>query len=239
MFRSIVHPAILAGVIAGLFMSAVQAVRVIPMIREAETYEMARAGHGRPSASSVSPGLGERETATASGGKGHGLGVPADGWERVVYTVVTNLLAGMGFGLLLTAAFSLRGGVDCRQGLLWGMGGFVTFALAPALGLPPELPGDAAAKLYHRQLWWIGTALLTGGGLAMVVFTRRLAWTIVGAILMVLPHLIGAPQPAAYGGSAPEELVRAFIVASLMTNFLFWLALGGLAGLFYQRLTSV
>lgn len=41
------------------------------------------------------------------------------------------------------------------QGLLWGLAGCATFVLAPTLGLPPELPGTAAADLTLRQTWWI------------------------------------------------------------------------------------
>jgi hypothetical protein len=32
---------------------------------------------------------------------------------------------------------------------------------APAIGLPPELPGIEAAALQSRQLWWVATAVAT------------------------------------------------------------------------------
>ena len=41
MFRAIVFAAVLAGVAAGLFATAVQSARVIPLIQEAEIYEQA------------------------------------------------------------------------------------------------------------------------------------------------------------------------------------------------------
>ncbi|MEI2612914.1 MAG: CbtA family protein [Candidatus Promineifilaceae bacterium] len=41
----------------------------------------------------------------------------------------------------------------------------LAFQLAPAFGLPPELPGMAAADLGARQVWWCGTALATGVGI--------------------------------------------------------------------------
>ena len=49
------------------------------------------------------------------------------------------------------------------------------------------------------------------------------------------PHLIGAPVPDHHGGSAPEALAHAFVVASMVTNFLFWVVLGGTAGYCFKR----
>jgi predicted cobalt transporter CbtA len=49
-------------------------------------------------------------------------------------------------------------------------------------------------------------------------------------IPLAIPHLIGAPEPEHHGGLAPESLATQFIYAALITNFVFWLALGGLVG---------
>ena len=56
---------------------------------------------------------------------------PADGWERTIYTVVFNVLAGVGFGLLIAAGMALSA---------LGLG---LFAAAPAGGafLAHVLPG--------------------------------------------------------------------------------------------------
>jgi predicted cobalt transporter CbtA len=50
-------------------------------------------------------------------------------------------------------ALAARSGhdLDARRGLLWGLGGFAALHLAPAVGLPPELPGMASADLAARQ----------------------------------------------------------------------------------------
>ncbi len=110
--------------------------------------------------------------------------------------LLADILTGVGFALLLGAGLTLRGGeVGWRQGLLWGLAGFATFTIAPSLGLPPQLPGSEAAPLFDRQLWWLGTAVATGGALALIAFTTRARWTILGAVLIVLPHLYGAPEP--------------------------------------------
>ena len=54
-------------------------------------------------------------------------------------------------------------------------------------------------------------------------------------ILMALPHVIGAPQPAEHASAAPEELGRQFVLASLLASFVFWVVLGGCAGYFQRR----
>jgi cobalt transporter subunit CbtA len=153
-----------------------------------------------------------------------------------VYTLVADVLTGIGFALLLAAGFTLRGGgVTWREGFFWGLAGFATFTIAPGLGLPPEVPGTEAAPLFDRQLWWLATVVSTGGALALLAFTRRAPWVILAAILIVLPHLYGAPQPAPQASAAPEALARQFVVAVTIVNFLFWLILGASTGYFYGR----
>jgi cobalt transporter subunit CbtA len=229
-FRHIILVAALAGLIAGAVASAAQWAGVVPLIFEAETYETAAATHDAdPVADSV-----------ADPGAVHESWAPEDGFERGAFTVLTNALAGVGFGLLLVAGIHLTGGPtgrsDWRRGLVWGVCGFLTFTLAPALGLPPELPGAEAAPLAGRQLWWFATVAATGGGLALIILKRR-AWAIgLGLALILLPHLVGAPSPEQHGGLAPESLARAFVAAALVTSLIFWLVLGGAAGFLYRRI---
>lgn len=113
------------------------------------------------------------------------------------------------------------------------------FALAPALGLPPLPPGMEAAELVQRQVWWIATAATTALGLGLIVFPRRLVYRVIGAGVLVLPYVIGAPGPREIGGKVPPELVAEFVVASLATAGLFWLLLGALSGWLYHRLGRV
>lgn len=219
--RPIMLAALLAAFIAGLTVFAVQSVRVVPLIIAAEAYEEAA------------------PPPTESAGHSHEAEAwePEEGFERQAYTALADVLVAFGFALVLTGLFALRGRpVDARQGLLWGAAGFAVFALAPALGLPPELPGTQAAALGLRQFWWLGTVLATAGGLALVVFQRTPMWRIAGVALLALPHLIGAPHPHEHGGSAPAELAAQFIVASLVTSAIFWAVLGSSAGWLYGRL---
>jgi predicted cobalt transporter CbtA len=75
---------------------------------------------------------------------------PEDGIEKTAYTLLADLLTGIGFALLLAAGLALQGGtVTWRTGPFWGLAGFATFTLAPGLGLPPELPGTETAPLHQ------------------------------------------------------------------------------------------
>jgi len=222
-FRRILLTAVVAGILAGGLVSAVQAVRAVPLILAAEVYEGA-------APAPVQAAAVEHRRAEAWS--------PADGWERTTFTVLFNVLAAVGFGLLLSAGMALAGHSGWRSGLAWGLGGYVTFILAPALGLPPELPGSEAAPLFSRQLWWVGTAGSTATGLALVLLQRRPVGFIAGIALVALPHLIGAPQPAEPGSVAPPALVREFVIVALATGLVFWTALGALTGAVYRRLAS-
>jgi cobalt transporter subunit CbtA len=216
-FRRVFVPAILAGLLAGLVVSVVQAAKLWPLIAAAEVYEAPTVEH---EAQSWEPGPGP---------------------ERGAITVLANVVIATGFGLLLSAGFALRQIVTgvaagAREGLLWGIAGFACFALAPSLGLPPELPGTAAGDLLARQSWWLCTAVATAIGIGAVAFAHRARWRSLGVGLLVLPHLIGAPSPPLVAGTAPAGLAAAFAAASLVAAAVFWTVLGSAGGWLYARL---
>ena len=226
-FRRLVWVALCAGLLSGVFAAAAHQIGTVPVILQAEVYE--KAAEHSPAQAHEHPIATTHEHAVAW--------EPANGVERTAYTLLADLLTGVGFALLLAAGLTLRGGeVTWRDGLFWGLAGFAAITLAPGLGLPPELPGTAAAPLLDRQLWWLATAVATGSGVALLAFTRRARWAILGAILIVLPHLYGAPQLAEPPASAtPEVLSHRFVVAVTVVSFLFWLILGASTGYFYRR----
>src|ERR687886_600876 len=125
-------------------------------------------------------------------------------------TTTPLILRGVAFALILVALMALAGGpVDARRGALWGLAGFAAASFAPALGLPPELPGAAAADLTARQLWWLATVACTGTGLWLIARDRR-SWAIGLAVaLMAAPQLWGAPHVDG-AGTAPPELAARF-----------------------------
>ncbi len=159
----------------------------------------------------------------------------ASGVERTFYSVLFTCLGTCGFALLLVGCYALARDVSWRKGLLWGLAGFASFSLAPALGLPPELPGVHAADLFARQMWWITTALATATGLACVVFSRSIPLKLLGGVLIALPHLIGAPQSIHTDSERAADVVGAFTVGSLTISAVMWLILGALTPALMQR----
>jgi len=235
-FRQILFTAVVAGLIGGALLTLLQNighVGVVPLILEAETYE--NAGE----ATAVTADAVTKETAAAHSHEHDAEAwAPADGAERLLYTLLTNTLMAVGFSLILGAGFALTGEATLKRGLLWGLAGFASFMLAPSLGLPPEVPGTEAAPLADRQMWWWATVLATGGGIALIVYGRRIQYYVIAAALIVAPHIIGAPQPEAHGGLAPESLAHEFIIVVMVTMLLFWLVLGAASGFFYKRFSA-
>lgn len=233
-FRRMASAVVIAGALSGVLLSGVQQLQVEKIILKAEEYE--KAGEAQQHAH-------QHEATTAAHDHEHehehdgGEWEPADGAERTGFTVLANVSMAIGFALMLVAAIAISGRqVSWRGGLLWGLAGYAVFFVAPSLGLPPEVPGTLAAPLHDRQLWWIMAAGLTASGLGLMVYARHWAFKLLGLALLVVPHVIGAPQPEVHGSVAPEELARAFIHATALANAVFWLALGGLTAWCYRRL---
>ncbi len=240
MLRQILASAVIAGALAGILVSGLQEIRVVPLILEAETYEAA--GESTPVLPPMPMAPHHHDTPVPSHHHGEGEDVamevwaPEEGPERVFYTVLTNVLTATAFALLLVACYALVGDVDWRRGMVWGLAGFAVFHLAPSLGLPPELPGSMVPPLYERQAWWFGTVAATACGLALLVFTREDVFKVLGAALLALPHFIGAPQPEVHGGMMPPEMTSQYVVAVLVTAGMFWVFLGAVSGFLFHRM---
>jgi len=224
MIKRIAQTAGFTGLLAALLLTLLQSIWVAPLILKAETFENA------PVATQVH----EHAEAAAHSHDAEAW-EPEDGWQRVLSTTGGNLVVAVGFALMLAGLYTLRAPTRTAQGLLWGLAGYATFVLAPTLGLPPELPGTAAADLAQRQLWWIGTAGSTAAGIALIVFGRNWLLKVLGAAILAVPHLIGAPQPEVHSMLAPEALEAQFKIASQLTNVAFWLALGLISAWLFRR----
>jgi cobalt transporter subunit CbtA len=228
-FRSIVLCSALVGLIVGVVVSVAQQFGTVPLILESEVYEKAAKTAMPMATAHPQEAMGHEHQAAAW--------EPADGLERTAFTVVINILTAIGYALILTGLFVLRGrAVGWREGLLWGLSGFLVVTVAPGLGLSPELPGVQAAPVLERQLWWIGTAAATATGLALLVFGRSSPWAAaVAIVLFVVPHVIGAPRLAEQHSNVPEALSHQFVVAVTLTSLLSWALLGWLSAVFYRR----
>ena len=225
--RMIVVSALWSGLWAGLLLTAVQSVQVMPTLLQAEVYEEKASLANHTPANS---GIDQTNRHEAE------VWQPRNGWERTFFTAVANISLGVGFALLLGAASNIRGGIgNWRNGLLWGLAGYTIFFAAPSLGLPPEVPGIEAANLKDRQVWWLMAVFDTAIGLWLLVFAKTKLNKLFGALLLVSPHLIGAPQPEVYSSAAPVELAHTFIAATAFANAVFWLALGSLMWLFSRK----
>ncbi len=230
-FKILVVSALWSGLWTGLLLTALQSIQVIPVLIQAEAYEK----QATVTVITAHTHDDSKETKIHD----HHEAVewqPGNGWERTVYTAVTNISLAVGFALLLGATINLRGPVShWRNGLLWGLAGYTVFFVAPSLGLPPEVPGTEAANLHGRQLWWLMTVLMTTVGLWLLFFSKTRLNKLLGFLLLVSPHWIGAPQPDVHSSAAPAELAHLFIAATAFANAAFWLVLGSLMAFFSSK----
>ena len=217
-FRKLMLVALSAGAIAGLVLFLIQSFTIVPLIHSAETYE------NNPISGAVS---------SVHADEGWH---PAEGWQRISLTAITTILGGIGFAATLFGLMALSGkSIDAKRGALWGLAGFICFSLAPALGLPPQPPGAAAADLSQRQIWWASTVIATAIGIWLITGEHR-TWPlrIFGVGCVLLPHVIGAPVVVGQS-NVPAELVRRFAIESVLTNGIFWVVVGTLGGLIHSR----
>ena len=247
LFRNVVFIAAIAGLVAGVVLACMQAYATVPLILKAEVYEQAGGGHEHQHAtapaanatdanamSSAAPAPAEAAAPAEDEGW-----APADGFERFAFSVLANIVTGIGFALVLVAVSEFAGGIgNWRQGVFWGLAGFAAFTLAPGLGLPPELPAMPAADLTQRQIWWWATVAATAAGLGLIAFRKSLPLAILAVALIVAPHIVGAPQPDSFETTIPEGLHHQFVVAVTVTNLVFWLVLGAVVGVVRGRFTG-
>ena len=235
--------ALVAGLIAGALQTVVQHAKVIPLILEAEKYEGGAPVHEHTSGlrlSIVTSAQAQQSTtettraapaaaAEEEGGMLFGVG-------RTTGTLMANLVAGAGFSLLLMAAVVVTGrSLTLANGALWGAAAWLTFHLLPSVGLAPELPGFPAAELFDRQVWWIGTVIATAVSLYLIVLRKEPVAKAAGVVLMLVPHVIGAPQPTDITSNVPAILAAEFAVATLSAGLLFWIVLGLAMGAINDR----
>jgi len=224
--RETVLAAVVAGLIAALVFTVVQSVWVAPLILQGETYEEAAeaAPHSHEAAEHHHD---ENEWK------------PEDGWQRMLFTFGANLLMGIGYAFVLVSLYLLwREPRNVLGGAVYGLAGFLVFFAAPGLGLPPELPGTAAAELGIRQQWWAMTAAATAIGLFLLFSQKHWPLRLLGIVVVIAPHFVPAPQPAVESSLTPADLQSQFRVATTIANGVFWLALGVASGVAYRKLVG-
>ncbi len=253
MLGRIVTSAVFAGFLAGLIAALLQLALVQPVLLQAEEFEsgartLAVAGaapvaapdHHHAAAAGNDPAVAQgHDHAAAHGDTGDAWRVGGFAPVRDGLSVLFSVVIYTGYAFLVIAAMALatdRGAeVTARRGLLWGLAGFVAFQLAPAIGLPPEVPGSVAADLGARQIWWLATVVCSGLGLGMLAFGRD--WTLWGLAigLLAAPHVVGAPEAEGFAGVVPAELAGLFAARALGVGMAAWAVLGLACGHFWQR----
>ncbi|MFD2207662.1 CbtA family protein [Kiloniella antarctica] len=246
MLKRIMSTAIIAGLVAGILVSVVHEFTTTPIILYAEEYENSGENHhtllqdatqgGVKKANVHSDTQGQIYLADTDSEDGQEEWGPNNRLERTFFTSLANILTGVGFAAILVACFTFSGEkLSGRRGVIWGLAGFAVFTLAPSLGLPPEVPGSMAADLSLRQTWWIATSVATGVGLWVMIFGSKTPIYLLGLLLIILPHVIGAPQPTEIGGNAPPELAGQFVAASIVVSAIFWVILGWTSGALWKH----
>jgi cobalt transporter subunit CbtA len=246
MIQRMVTSALFAGFVAGLLAALLHFAFVQKSILLGEQYETGALMHfsGGPDREDV--GHDHADPAQHADGNAHGLddhaaGEPSE-FSRNAWTVLFTGLIYVAYGLILVAGFALAENfgkrITAREGLLWGIAGFATFQLLPAMGLAPELPGTIAAELHLRQLWWWGTVGATATGLALIGYGKGVVPIVTAVALLAAPHVIGAPEAEQYWGVAPPELAATFAARVLGVGLVVWAVLGWLAGHFWSAKTA-
>ena len=221
MIRRVFSAALVAGFLAACVTSGLQALWTTPLILESEVLEQrtaARDPAGTASAPRTSEHAGLHDT-VEDGWK------PAEGLERAGLTALATLVSGVGYALVLLAILLGTGATPTLEtSLRWSLGAFLAVNLAPAIGLPPELPGMGGGDPAARQAWWILTVASTAVGLYLVAKVRSLPAIVAGALAVAAPHVVGAPH-GVLGGDVPAGLAAQFATRSLAVAFLFWTTL--------------
>ncbi len=231
MTKTLLSSGLVSGAVAGLVMALLQLWLIQPLIIQAERYEtgelVLKLTDESPSETTVIAA--EEPAALGNAHPDMGEGNELD-WSRNLQTALFLVLIWCGFGLLASAAASALSAVDRTEHVAWpgiALTGFAAFCLAPALGLPPELPGMQAADLEARQIWWISTAIATCAGVGFIVVWRKSQALIAALVIGLSPHVVGAPVMEEHlAAVVPPELSALFSARVIGTNLVGWIVLG-------------
>ncbi len=220
-FKNLVLSAFAVAMLAAISLSIYQEYFITPIILAAETYEV-----GTPDIIPI-------------------VWSPDDGAERTSFSLMANVLICFAYALILSSLMALKNVASVEKGLFWGGCAYLAVFVAPALGLPPEIPGMEAAQIEHRQAWWIMTVIGTIIGLWLLFFNTKI-FKGLGLILLLIPHILGAPTAEIHGfaNSNPEAiktltiLWEEFILQTSIANALLWLIIGAGTGFLNRKFDS-
>ena len=224
MLKQILTSAVFAGVAAGVLAAILQLLLVVPLIMEAELFES-----------------GQRVHFAADGSPQSDRGAPSIFEEplRHIYTIGFSAVTFTAYAFFLVAGFALatRAGhsITARSGIMWGLCGALIVVIAPAVGMPPELPGAIGAEVGPRQIWYLACVACTAIGIVAIAFGNSNIAALIGAALILAPHVIGAPHLDTYFGVAPAELASEFVARVLGVAAVSWALLGLIAAIIWTQ----
>lgn len=270
-FQRLIWSALAVAVVVGSVQTGVQRWQAAPLILAAEVYEEQKAEAPEPAAAPAPAMAAAAEPAKADGTVTAAVAAPAahehehehdhaaagaekewepaNGFERIGWTWVANILHAFSMALLVYAVMGLwvykRGGAvsALRLACLVSAAGWLSFHFWPSLGLHAEVPGMEAAPLHARQVWWVLAVASATAACAVAGFGRANWRWLLSAALLALPFVVGAPQLngdelAGYGPEAHaalEQLGKQFVWATTWVSLSFWASMGVVAGLAFQR----
>ena len=243
--RRLIWAALAVALLVGSVQSGLQQLQAAPIILAAEMFESQKSEAPAPAVAATHT---HADGAAHNHGDAAEVGAPDDGTERQFWTWVANGLHAFSMALLVLAVMGLSLWRGARQRslplALWtAAAGWLVFHLWPSLGLPAEIPGMDAARLGSRQGWWLlaaGSAALACISVAAV--RSPLRW-VAAVAWLVLPFAVGAPHIAGdplagFTGEAQttlRQLGKAFVWATTWLSVSFWLGMGLVSGLVFQR----
>jgi cobalt transporter subunit CbtA len=221
MFTKIFSSALLSGATAGLITGLLQLAFVQPVLLHAELYETGQLVHFGGQVVDAAQDIANFD--------------PMRDGLSIMFTMAVYV----GYALILTAAIAFAevhgNEVSVRHGFLWGVAGFVAVQVAPGFTLAPEVPGVAAADVYTRQLWWFSTVGAAAIAMWLIAFGK--SWFVWGfaIVLLVVPHVFGAPQPEIFVGPVPPEIGALFAARVFGVGFTAWTLTGLFTCYFWKR----
>lgn len=247
-FQRLIWAAMVSAVLVGTVQTGVQRWQAAPLILAAEVFEDQKL-ESRPA---EEPTVHTHTEGVAPHEHDHGDAqewTPANGIERIGWTLVANILHAFSMALLVFTVMGLwlykRGsfGGSLRLAGWVVAAGWLSFDLWPSLGLHAEVPGMEAAPLHARQLWWALAVGSAAAACAVAGFARGSWRWAAAAGGLALPFLVGAPElhGDALAGFGPEahsaltQLGQQFIWATAWVSLSFWISMGLVGGLAFHR----
>lgn len=239
---------LLAALLVGSIQTLVQRVQGIPIIIEAEKFELSvERNHGEITHSVKNDNANEHD----HNHHHDDTWSPSNGTERLFWTWIANSLEAFSIALIIYVLMSiivvknLENRYSRTKIVVYvATIGWISFYLWPSLGLHAELPGVETGSLVERQLWWLLAAVssLIASIILISDATKISRWAI-GLILLSMPFIIEAPMFSgdpfrAYTGESylsMQGLAKQFALVTAYISLTFWISIAIVTRLIFDQ----